>query len=50
MPYTTAPVICAVCSHRWQAVIEGVWDGDPSLECPCCGSFSGIPAEDDGVE
>jgi DNA-directed RNA polymerase subunit RPC12/RpoP len=47
MTWSTATVICAVCSHKWQAVIEGAWEGDPPLECPECGSSSGILAEGD---
>lgn len=44
--HTTAAVICAVCSHRWTAVVEGLWLGDPALECPECETFAGIVAED----
>lgn len=32
---------CAICMHTWEAHVE---DGgfDPSLECPNCGSMSGM--------
>ena len=50
MTWQTCPVICAICSHRWQAVIDGAWDGEPALECPECGSQSGVKVEDEDEE
>jgi hypothetical protein len=46
--WTTTSVVCAVCSQRWTAVIEGRWgDGEgDALQCPSCRAYAGFEVEE----